>query len=311
MIELRRHTLRLLLWLAPASLLGALVGGWIMAGAGLRPLERLTRQASRISASNLDERIPPRRSRDELGRLVEAFNRMVERLHDAFEQSRQFSSNVAHELRTPLTIMRGESELALTRDLTTDEARHLVSEFHEETIRMGRIVDDMLTLAQADRGQAPLDLEELDIGLMLREIHEDASILATEKQLEVRLGRTDPARVRGDRRRLMQMLRALTSNAMRYTPDRGTIRFESVDAGDHVEIVVEDTGIGISAEHLPRIFDRFYRVSSERSREMGGVGLGLALAKWIVEAHGGGIQVTSQPGKGSRFVVKLPKGSGK
>jgi heavy metal sensor kinase len=304
--EALRHTRWVLIVLAPISILGAVAGGWVLAGAALRPVKDVTRIAERISGSRLNERIPERKAADELGRMVASFNRMVERLERSFRRIDEFSSNVAHELRTPLTVLRGEAELAMSRDLTPAEAAELASGVHEEAVRMGRVVDDMLTLARADRGQAPLELASVDLAAILQDTFEDALILAAERGIEVRLGPNDATSLQGDAARLRQLLRALISNAVRYTEPGGSIAIEGRVDGDVVRIAVEDTGIGIAPEHLPRIFDRFYRVDSARSRDRGGSGLGLALARWIAEAHGGTIRATSEPGKGSRFEVELP-----
>jgi heavy metal sensor kinase len=305
--EALRNTRWVLLMLAPICIVVAVVGGWLIAGAALRPVKDVTRFAERISGSQLDQRIPVRAADDELGRLVDAFNRMVERLEASFRQINEFSSNVAHELRTPLTLLRGEAELAMSRDRSPERMRELAAGVHEEAVRMGRIVDDMLTLARADRGQAPLDLADVDVATILQDTYEDALILAAERDIEVRLGPNDAARIRGDAARLRQLLRVLISNAVRYTDAGGSITIEGRRGGTFVRIAVEDTGVGIAPEHLPRIFDRFYRVDSGRSRDRGGAGLGLALARWIAEAHGGSIRATSEPGKGSRFVVELPR----
>ena len=304
--EVLRRTRWVLLMLAPVCLAGALLTGWFVSGAALRPIRDITRFAERISGSQLSERIPERPADDELGRLVASFNHMVERLEASFRQINEFSSNVAHELRTPLTLLRGEAELAMSRDMTAEQMRELASAVHEEAVRMGRVVDDMLTLARAERGQQPLDLGSVDVAAMLQDTYEDTVILAAERNIEVRLGPNDSARVRGDDVRLRQLLRALVSNAVRYTDPGGAIAIEGRVLGSVVRIAVEDTGIGIAPEHLPRIFDRFYRVDSGRSRDRAGAGLGLALARWIAEAHGGSVRATSEPGKGSRLVVELP-----
>ncbi len=292
--------------LVPVVLCVAVGAGWIMAGMVLRPVAQITRLANHISAEHLNQRIPERDVPDEFGLLITTINKMFERLQRSFDEIREFSHSVAHELRTPLTILKGESELALTRDFTHEEIQRLASTYLEETARMSRIVDDLLTLARADGGQIPIQHEPVTIVPLLEEIADDAVMLAAEKPLEVILATNQPAIVTGDAHRLRQLFRILISNAVQYTDPGGRITLSSSVSEANVKISVSDTGIGIPAEHLPRIFDRFYRVESARTRAKGGSGLGLAIARWVVSAHQGTIRVQSSPGNGSTFTVELP-----
>jgi signal transduction histidine kinase len=223
-----------------------------------------------------------------------------------FEQMRQFSADAAHELKTPLTILRGEAELALAGEITPDEAHRVASTFLEETVRMSAFVDDMLTLAQAEAGTLHLARDAVGIDALIEELHEDATILAADKDLTIEVLQNEPLTVMGDALRLRRMLRSLLANAVRYTDRGGAIRIRSRRAGDRVRISLQDTGIGIPTDSQDRIFDRFYRVDQARSRDQGGVGLGLPLARSIAEAHGGAIEVESEAGRGSTFTVSLP-----
>jgi len=244
--------------------------------------------------------------RDEFGKLIHAFNTMTERLEVSFERMRTFTLDVAHEIRTPLTVLSGEAELALYKRCDEKEAQELAATCLEETARIQRIIDDLLTLSQGDLGEIDLESAPVALDELVRDLWEDASILASGKDLTVELGPNPPAVVRADKIRLRQLLRALVSNAVRYTEPGGTIRIGAEVGQRSIQIRIEDTGIGIPPEHLPRIFDRFYRVDASRSREQGGSGLGLAVARSLARAHGGDISVTSRPGEGSTFLVHLP-----
>lgn len=307
--DVLRHTLRLMVLVAPFGLLLTIGGGWILSGIGLRPIGEIIDFANRITLRNLKERIPERDVDDELGRLIRTLNHTSDRMEASVEQVRQFSSDVAHELKTPLTILRGEAELALARDPTAEEAQHLASTFLEETIRLSRIVDDMLTLAQADAGRAHLEWKPVRIQELLEDLHDDGTILAEEKKLKVELLENPPATVLGDAARLRRLFRSLLSNAVKYTEAGGVIDIRSWLEGNRVRITVRDTGIGIPEASLRKIFDRFYRVDEARSRDSGGSGLGLSLARWIAESHGGTITVKSTMGAGSTFTVTLPLAS--
>ncbi len=300
------HLLSIFLILAPVTLFLSVAGGWFLSGLALRPISQITGLANRISAQNLNQQIPPRPINDELGELITTINSMIRRLQASFDQIREFSMNVAHELKTPLTILKGESELALTKPVTAAEAERLATTYLEETVRMSRIVEDLLTLAKADAGQLVMERERIAMKDLVQDLYEDAQILGATKDLQVELKGNAPAVVQGDPLRLRQLFRAIIANAVQYTDRGGTIRISSSISGSNLLVTIEDTGIGIPAGSLDRIFDRFYRVESARSRVRGGSGLGLAIAKWIAEAHRGSIAVTSTEGKGSSLTVRLP-----
>jgi signal transduction histidine kinase len=190
--------------------------------------------------------------------------------------------------------------------MSDEDMRQLATMYLEETLRIQHIIEDLLTLSRADAKEMLLEMTQVPIGDLVRDVADDASILASSKDLSVELGPTADAVVMGDPTRLRQMLRALVSNAVRYTEAGGAIRLSSMVADQTAHVTVQDTGIGIPAESLPHVFERFYRVDASRSRDGGGSGLGLALAKWIAESHGGSISVESELGKGSTFVVHLP-----
>jgi heavy metal sensor kinase len=292
--------------IAPVMLFVAFASGWVMAGMVLRPVRQISSMATRITALNLSERIPVRDVDDELGTLIRTMNAMISRLQSSFEEMRLFSLNVAHELRTPLAILKGQSELALSNPPSPDETQELVTSYLEETIRMSRIVDDLLMLAKAETGQLTVERGPVHMDVLVRDLHEDGTILAGSKDLFLRLGRVDPAVVIGDTARLRQMFRILLTNALQYTDPGGEISIACECKDGKVQVAIEDSGIGIPGESLEKIFDRFYRVDQARTRVKGGSGLGLALAKWIAEAHHGTISVHSTVDRGSTFTVTLP-----
>lgn len=303
---LLRNLLRVFALLLPAILFVAVAGGWLMSGVVLRPVRRISEAAREITAQRLDRRLPRREIPDEIGELIEMVNDMIARLEHSFEQISEFSMNVAHELKTPLTVLKGESDLALSREPIPEETQRLTSIYLEETIRMSRIVDDLLMLAKADRGLVEIRREHIVLSGLIADVHEDAVLLSSAKGLTVRLEDRQDISVMGDPERLRQLLRILISNAVRYTDSGGTITISSAAIDSFARIEIRDTGIGIPGHAIERIFEKFYRVDQARTRSKGGSGLGLSIAKWIAEAHRGTITVESTIGKGSSFVVHLP-----
>ncbi len=279
--------------------------GWFLAGQALRPVDRMTRTAAAIGHSaDLTRRIRVTNSRDELGRLAATFNEMLAQLDRAFAYQRRFLADAAHELRTPLTTVRLNVEALLRgADAEPHERDETLRALLRESERMGRLVADLLALARADAGQ-PLERRPVALDELLLDVFRQAKPMADGVRLE--LGELEPVEVPGDRDRLKQLMLNLVDNALRYTPPGGTVTLDLVRGEQYAELRVRDTGIGIAAEHLPRIFERFYRVDRGRSRSQGGTGLGLAISRWIAEAHHGSIEVESQEGQGSTFTLRLP-----
>jgi heavy metal sensor kinase len=303
------NTRRILFLMAPFMAAVAAAGGWSLARSALRPIDQIVAIAARRNSHNLDERMPERDVDDELGRLIHTLNDTADRMTAVLRRVEQFASNVAHELRTPLTILRGEAELALAGTRSPEEAQRLSQTFLEESVRLSGVVDDLLTLARADAGGVPIERKPVKIEDLVRDLRDDAGILAQEKGLEVTVEENAPATVVGDVARLRRLFRSLLANAVRYTDSGGTIGIRSRCDQRSVQVSIQDTGIGIPAESLPHIFDRFYRADPARTRDSGGTGLGLSLARWIAEAHGGTIAVESTVGQGSTFTVTLPMAS--
>jgi two-component system OmpR family sensor kinase len=288
--------------LAPVALLISLIGGWFLAHRSLKPVDTITKAAREISARNLTQRLPAQAVDDELGRLTATFNDMIERLQESFAQIQQFSADASHELRTPLTIMRGEIEVALRRKRLPIPTRELLTSVHDELVRLSSIVESLMILIKTESGRLAFQFSTIALDEMIQELTEDAQVLASKKKISVKVLRIDPVTVRGDAARLKQLFLNLIENAIKYTPQRGTVTFALTRDTDQAVVSIGDTGIGIPRKDLAKVFDRFYRVKSDGS----GSGLGLAIAKWIAEAHHGTIQVSSREREGSTFNVRLP-----
>ncbi|MBZ0298909.1 MAG: HAMP domain-containing histidine kinase, partial [Anaerolineae bacterium] len=301
----------LLLVMSGAGLLAVgasvLVGMWLSRRA-LRPITGITAAAASIARTDdLSTRLNWTGPADELGNLVSVFNGMMARLQDLFSVQQRFVADVSHELRTPLTAIRGN--LDLVKRYGMDDLS--LEAIESETDRMARMVNDLLLLARADYGGLTLDLEPLDLDTVVLEAHQQAQVLVKDRDLMVILRQFEPVRIRGNADRVKQLLLNLLSNAIKFTPDGGRITLDLYRDHDTAVLEVSDTGIGIAAEDLKHIFERFWQADSSRVRATGtgsteSSGLGLSIVKWIVEAHGATISVESEPDKGTTFTVRFP-----
>jgi heavy metal sensor kinase len=292
--------------LIPIALALSVGGGWFLANKALRPVDLITKTARRITAENLDQQIPAHDIDDEIGRLIHTLNGMISRLRESFERIKQFTVDASHELRTPLTIMRGEVELALGDVREPEEYRRVLVSNLEENLRLASIIDNLLTLSKADFGQDDLMREPVRLRELIDSLYEDAVIIAMKKKIQIGLTNREEIMVNGDLLRLRQLFLNLIDNAIKYTPEGGSVDISVARHNGMARINVRDSGIGIPAGEQSKIFDRFYRVDKARSREVGGTGLGLAIAKMIAEQHKGTIGVLSAPDKGSTFSISLP-----
>jgi heavy metal sensor kinase len=232
---------------------------------------------------------------------------MLERLEDSFRRQRRFTADASHELRTPLTAIKGQVEVALERDRDAESYREVLRSVNADTDRMIRLVGSLLTLARADAGQVALHREDVELGGVVRNALDHVRPEAERAGVSLTLDGVRHVRVKVDTDLVLQLVLNLLDNAVKYTGDgKGLVAVSWREAGSFAELSVTDNGPGIPAEHLPRIFDRFYRVDKARSRADGGAGLGLSISRWIAEAHGGAIRVESVEGEGSRFTVSLP-----
>jgi heavy metal sensor kinase len=280
--------------------------GWFLAGRALDPVNSVADAAQRITHSNLDVQIPARNTGDELDRLIEAFNHMMTRLNHSFEQIRRFSTDVSHELRTPLTVVRGQLEVALFTAQTVEQYREAMADALEGVERLSNIVRALLMLSQAESGQLVLQKNEMDLSGLVRDLVDQHQIPAEAQGVRLSAELPDGCMLNADRIQIERLVSNLLGNAIKYTPAGGQVKVSLVPRFDHVNLIVEDTGVGISLEHLPHIFDRFYRVPSADPDK--GLGLGLSFVAWIAKAHGGAVTVESKLQEGTRFTVLLPVG---
>lgn len=306
LVDITRSTLATVLIILTLTLMVVvMVTTWALTGEALSQLGMVTDLATQITqADDLSRRIPvTNASQDEVGRLIMAFNQTLERLEKLFDSQRRFLADVSHELRTPLTVIKGEVGLMRLTNQLDEES---LTNIEKEVDRLTRLVGDLLLLAQAESGRLPLDFQSVELDTVLLEVLQQMRTLASGK-VELKLVDIDQVLVRGDRDRLKQVMLNLIANAVNYTPPGGEVRLSLQRRDGQAQLLVEDSGPGIPPEDLPHIFDRFYRADPSRKRsENSGFGLGLSIAQWIVQRHGGQIEVESQPGHGARFIVWLP-----
>jgi heavy metal sensor kinase len=282
-------------------------GGYYLARRALSPVERMARRAREINAERLGARVDVENPDDELGLLAQAFNETLSRLERSFEQLKRFTSDASHELRTPLTAIRSVGEVGLQQDRSRDQYREVIGSMLEEAERLGRLVESLLTISRADSGQ--IHLEQANVGLLplVREASSLLDVLAEDKGQTVSVEGDDSICVNGDSVILRQVFINLLDNAIKYSPQKGriSVRVSRADSSNAC-VEVKDCGPGIAPEHRQRVFDRFYRIDEGRSREGGGAGLGLAIAKWGAEAHGGRLELDStETGCIFRFVLPM------
>ena len=292
----------------PLVLLLASAGGYFLARKSLAPIASMNSQTQRISAENLSSRLDVTNSRDELGNLAITINDLLARFESSFTAQQRFIADASHELRTPLAVLRGETEVALGKTRTVGEYQQSLSLIQEEAERLSRIVEDLFMLArQPVNTRAALNSEEISLNEAVRDCARAARVLAQRKGVRLKLESDPPSiALNGDEELIKRMILNLLDNAVKYTPPGGEISLALARQNGNAEIVVRDNGIGIPETDQARVFDRFYRVDKARARALGGAGLGLSIAQWIVEAHGGQIGVESSPGRGSTFTVSLP-----
>ena len=281
----------------PLTLLVASAGGLFLAARALDPIDRITRAAAAIGAEDLSRRLNLRGHHDEVGRLAATFDRMLDRLDHAFRRQRQFTADAS------------QIDVALDRRRSQAEYEDLLRSLREDAARMSQLVSELLTLARADGGQQLLSREELDLGDLVRSVVPAMQPIALQRGVQLIEQVQSDVRVWGDQTRLTQLVINLIDNALRYTPSGGEATVSVARVGASATLRVEDTGVGIDGEHLPHVFERFYRADPSRARGEGGAGLGLAISRWIAQAHGDDIAVESRLGQGSAFTVHLPLAS--
>jgi len=296
-----------LLMFAPLVLVAAAAGGYWLSQRALAPVDTIVQTARAISGTNLHSRLAKLNTGDELQRLSDTLNGMLDRIEQAFQRVSQFTADASHELRTPVALVRTEAELALRKSRGEAEYRDSLRHILLEAERTTALIEELLSLARADSGRETLNMRAVDLRETLHGLVADWQQVATIRNLQFQenVAGSD-AFVLGDEIALRRVINIILDNAFKYTPPQGTVELSLTQLENQAVVVVRDTGVGIPAEEQSKIFERFYRVDKARSRDSGGAGLGLSIAQWIVQQHRGSIEVESALGQGSIFRVKLP-----
>src|SRR5580693_3209670 len=289
-------------------LLASLLGYWL-SGRSLASVNRIIETAGRIGARNLSSRLEVPRARDELRRLTETLNAMLARIDASFKSITQFTADASHDLRTPVTVIRATAEITLRKPRTPEEYRRALSTILETSVDTSELLENLLTLARADAGASGMEMRRLDLSAHVQKASERAALLGLEKTLDVTATTPpEPVWVKADAIAVDRLLLILLDNAVKYSPRGGRCEIALSQSDNQAQITVRDSGAGIPEIELHNIFDRFYRVDRARTRNTGGAGLGLAIARWIAEMHGGTIAAESKVGQGAEFQIRLPAG---
>jgi two-component system, OmpR family, sensor kinase len=296
----------ILLILIPITVIITGLAGAFLAKKAFDPVDSMINTIHQITAENLKMKITIPKTNDEIQRLAETFNNMLQRLDHSFSTQRQFINDLSHEFKTPLTILKGELEVTLKKFRSPEEYASVLSSSLEEIDKLNRMINNLLTLARFDAREIPLTLQPLELNHLIENVLSDIKILAQQKNINMEFCPIPKIEIKGDEAQLKRVLLNLIDNAIKYTPEGGMVTLSLGREDNQAVINVADTGTGIPAEELLHIFDRFYRVDKARSTK--GFGLGLSIAKSIIDLHKGAIKVTSIPGRGAAFTVSLPLG---
>lgn len=302
----RHEIFEVVLYYGVPTLLLTVIGGWWLLRKALTPLNQLAAAAEQVQLHNLRQELPRTGNGDEVDRLSKTLNETNARLLDSFVRIREFTLHASHELKTPLAILHGELEAALTDPANTPAQREMFANQLDEVQRLSKIVAGLTLLARADTGQVTLAREIVRLDELVRDSLADAEILGLAQKINVAMPRCDAVSIRGDRHRLRQLLLNLTDNAIKYNQPNGQLTLTLVAGATEATLTLTNTGRGISADALPRVFDRFYRGDASHSQEIEGCGLGLSIAAWIVKAHGGRIEIISEPEQTTTVTIHLP-----
>jgi heavy metal sensor kinase len=301
------------LWfILPPLLALAGLGGYLLTRRGLAPLGVMVEQSRKITGESLNTRLHVGQAAEELSALAVSFNELLSRLDQSFESMRRFVQDASHEIRTPLAVIRGEADVALANDRSPAEYKESLTVIQEESRRLSRLVDDLLNLARADAGRVQLRVQQLYMNDLLADCCRSLQPLAAARKIQLECRAAEDVAIDGDEELLRRMVSNLIDNAIRYTPVGGNVSTAIETDGLEVRVRVTDNGVGIAPEAAGHVFERFYRVDQARSRRnsetlSGGFGLGLSIVKWIAEAHHAAVELTSQPGAGSTFTVRIPR----
>jgi heavy metal sensor kinase len=281
------------------------VGGWALARRSLSPIGYIASKTRSITSENLSDRLQVRGTDDEMDDLIKTINEMISRLEESFKRMAEFTADASHELKTPICALKGEAEVLLSKERSPEEYQEALAQFIERFDYLNRIINDLILLSKVDASRADLKMAPLRLDLLINELGSLFSILAEQKNLVLEIGPLEEVMIEGDKIRLQQLFTNLIDNAIKYTL-KGSVQISLEKNKEMAVVRIRDTGIGIPKEEQENIFKRFYRLDKSRSRETGGVGLGLSIAQWIAQTHHGRIEVESDPGRGSTFIVYLP-----
>jgi two-component system heavy metal sensor histidine kinase CusS len=298
--------LTVMLLAGPLALVLALGGGYLLARRALAPVDRMAAEADQITATRLDRRLEVLNPGDELGRLGATLNGMITRLERSFEETRRFTADAAHELRTPLAVMRNVAEVALRLPREPEHYRLVLGDVLEEVDRLTRLAEQLLFLCREDAGLVLPVMKGVRLDEVVRDAAEHMSVVAGAKGLTLEGGDLAPCSIRADANQIRRLLFNLLDNAIKFTPAGGTVRISLERSDGCACLTIADTGVGIPAEHIPHVFERFYRVDPSRGQDIEGTGLGLAICRSIADAHGGEIRIESEVGQWTRAILTLP-----
>jgi heavy metal sensor kinase len=302
-----KHVTKELLKVGLLILLLSAIGIYILTYRAFAPIRRLIQTARAIKAGDLRKRVTVPRAQDEVRFLAVTLNEMIAHLDEMFTRQRRFVADASHELRTPIAAIRSKTDVALLQIDLPDEYATVLQEINAETVRLSHLINDLLALARGDEGQTHFEREPVQLDRLVETVVANAEALAVERGVALHVRIAGPITIQGDETRLIQMIINLLDNAILYTNAGGSVTITARQTPTHVVLTIQDTGIGIAPEHLPHIFERFYRADQAHIKtERGSSGLGLSIVEWIVQAHEGTITVESQLGQGSTFTVKLP-----
>ncbi len=295
------------IWSVPFMLLISIAVGWFITTRALGPFKDFSKAAEQISSENLNTQIVSKYREEEIQTLVKSFNAMVDRLNRSFQQMRSFNADAAHELRTPLSIIRGDTELLLrSANLSDREIRSALESNLEELDRLTQIINDMLMLSEAEAGEQVILKESIHLKRFIEDLIEQLRTYAATRGVQIKLLHMPDVQIEGDELLIRRAIFNVLDNAIKYSKDEGIVEISGAVQGTKVLLTIKDYGIGISSADLPHIFDRLFRADRARSRKVGGIGLGLSITKWIIEAHQGSVEVTSNYGQGTSFVIAIP-----
>ena len=296
-----------IIMLIPGLLIITIFGGWLIAKKSLAPIDRINKEAQKITALSLNTRLKPSYTGDELDELINTINLMLNRLDNSFQKLVQFTSDVSHELRTPIATLKAGIEVALAEKMTVEEYNQLLERFLCQFERISRLIENLMVLLRSDAGSKVLNTRTFSLSTTLKELCNTFSLVAEAKNVQIKINEMADVRINGDEILLQRVFSNFLDNAIKYTPPDGNVYVSLKNNSDNVLVIIRDTGIGIPEDQHEKIFDRFFRVDPSRSRNTGGAGLGLSISKNIVELHNGKIAVESKLGVGSTFIVTIPK----